>query len=65
MICKQPGCGYLFPKGMQISGKCPNCEKSPFFISKRATYAKEEIAGRKIFPKIVNGEMSLFERLAA
>ena len=63
MICKQPGCGYVFPKGMQVTGKCPTCEESPFYISQAATFTKEELEGRKIFPLIERGEISLFERL--
>ena len=65
MVCGQPGCGYVFPEGMQIGNKCPNCDKSPFYFPKRkAIYTKEEFEGRKIFPQIMRGEISLFERAA-
>ncbi|MDI6717615.1 MAG: hypothetical protein QMD86_01000 [Patescibacteria group bacterium] len=47
-ICIQPGCGYVFPSGMQISGKCPNCDKNPFKLSPNSTYTAKEFEGRKI-----------------
>jgi hypothetical protein len=73
MVCKQSGCGYVFPKGMQITGKCPDCDKSPFYdySSRGSTFTKkelelrrEELKWRKFFPLIEKGEMSLFERAA-
>lgn len=44
-ICKQPGCGYVFPEGP--SSKCPNCEKSPFGNEEEIRYSAEEMEGRK------------------
>jgi hypothetical protein len=51
IICKQPYCGYLFPRGMQIGGKCPSCGKSPWATKDEKgdplTYEKKELEGRK------------------
>jgi len=57
MICNNPYCGYVFPRGMQIVDTCPNCQKSPFSKwdeeeGKPYTYTKDFLEGKKIIERL-------------
>jgi hypothetical protein len=51
MICNQPDCGYVFPKGMQVGDTCPGCGKSPFATKDETgqpiTYTKAFLEGKE------------------